>query len=196
MPSPSADDVHQFRLNQLAVFLRESEQILASWDAYSDEHTDRDGWPYDDQAYGRRAAARDAATWRSFNRVRQYATHLLASAEAQLQQLSAPAVQPRWAWQLGVLQDALRCLDDLQREWLVAREALPGSAAPGTEAYEAVLDERNSEAWHPLNQWGAHGQVLLDIHTAARTSPSRLPPAPAKAPTVPGATATRSTKRR
>ncbi|WP_254650150.1 hypothetical protein [Streptomyces sp. GbtcB7] len=61
-PSPPSV-IHQQRLDRLAAFLRAGEQVLAAWDAYSDQHADPDCWPYDDETYGRRAARRDADTW-------------------------------------------------------------------------------------------------------------------------------------
>lgn len=198
--SPTArtpDALHRERLHQLAVFLRESKQILADWDAYSEEHTDLDGWPHDADAYGLRAAQRDAATWRSFNRVRTVAKDLVATAEVQVQQLNAARIQSRWPWQLGTLDAALKQLDALQQEWLEAREALPSSARPGTTAYDDALAERNAEAWSCLDDWASHGQALLEIHAATQDLPPRSPalttakaharpasPAPATAPTA------------
>ncbi|MER5782635.1 hypothetical protein ABT104_13045 [Streptomyces mobaraensis] len=187
---------HRLLLEQLAAFLKESEQVLAAWDAYSDQHTDPDGWPHDDTAYGLRASRRDADTWRSFNRVRHGAKTLLATAGAQLQMLPAARVQSRWAWELSALDDALDQLIALQRRWLETRDALPPSAVPGTEAYDDVLAERNAEAWHYLHEWSLHGQAVLDIHAAAQDEaasrkapvvPSRAPVAPGQPPKAPGA---------
>ncbi|WP_052230206.1 hypothetical protein [Streptomyces sp. CT34] len=169
--------IHRERLHQLAVFLRESEQILADWDAYAEEHTDLDSWPLDHVAYGLRAAKRDADTWRSFNRVRSFAKDLLATAEVQVQQLNAAHLQSRWPWQLGTLDDALRQLDALQQQWLEARDALPSSAQPGTLAYDGALAERNAEAWSYLDDWAGHGKVLLEIQAAAQDLPPRPPAA-------------------
>ncbi|MDF3292397.1 hypothetical protein [Streptomyces silvisoli] len=198
-PAPSPNELHQRRLQQLATYLRESELILANWDAYSDEHTDESGWPHDQEAYGLRAAVRDAETWTAFNRVRSCAKDLLATAEVQLQQLDATAIRPHWPGRLAALHHALDRLNALQHEWLETRATLPASAKPGTEAYDDVLDERNSEAWHYLGEWSAHGQALLDIHAAALKTPSRLPgtgAAPSRAPAPPAASATSSAARR
>ncbi|UBI40005.1 MULTISPECIES: hypothetical protein [Streptomyces] len=186
---------HQLLLDQLAAFLKESEQILADWDAYSDQHTDLDGWPHDEITYGLRAGRRDADTWRSFNRVRHAAKDLLATAQAQLRTLPASRIQSQWAWQLSALDDALDQLAALQEQWLQTREGLPSSAVPGTAAYDDALAERNDEAWHHLHQWSLHGQSVLDIHAAAqdealfRTAPvlpSRAPAAPTQPRKAPG----------
>ncbi|WP_338933166.1 hypothetical protein WEB32_34245 [Streptomyces netropsis] len=178
---------HRLLLDQLAAFIEESEQILADWDAYSDQHSDLDGWPHDETAYGLRASPRDADTWCSFNRVRHGAKALLATAGAQLHKLPASRVQSRWAWQLSTLDDALDQLAALQEQWLQTREALPPSAVPGTEVYDDALAERNAEAWAYLNEWSLHGQTVLGIHAAAQDEvPSRTTPGvPSRAPAAP-----------
>ncbi|MGW3009587.1 hypothetical protein ACWC9R_12225 [Streptomyces sp. NPDC001219] len=183
--SPSPHEIHHHRLEQLAAFLHESDQILADWDAYSDQHTDLDDWPHDEDAYGRRARRRDADTWKAFNRIRPCAKELLATAEAQLQRIPAKAVQSRWTWQLGRLESALDQLNVLQDEWLVTRDSLHPSARPGTARYDDARAERNSEAWHALNDWTCVGEALLEIHRAAEQAPSPLattPPVRASAP--------------
>lgn len=175
---------HDLLLRQLALFLREAEAILAAWDAYSDEHTDPDGWPHDEGAYRFRQSRRDADTWRSFNRIRARAKGLVATAEVQLQMLPERSVRPRWAWQISCLHVALDRLSALQSEWVDLRTTLPVSARPGVEEYDRPLAERNAEAWHYLDEWSLHGQVVLDIHTAFRRSQSRL--ATASVPVLPG----------
>ncbi|MEV6723491.1 hypothetical protein AB0M94_21450 [Streptomyces xanthochromogenes] len=162
-------------MNQLAVFLRESEQILADFDAWREEHSDLDGWPLDDDEHSRHAVKRDADTWRSFNRVRAFAKELLATAEIQVQQLNPAHLQPRWPWQLGVLDHAVKQLDALQENWLEARDALPPTARPGTFAYDDAVAERNDEAWSYLDDWSTHGKALLEIHAAAQDLQPRSP---------------------
>ncbi|MGP3684625.1 hypothetical protein ACTVZO_07915 [Streptomyces sp. IBSNAI002] len=184
MTNPAPRATHDLLLRQLALFLREAEEILAAWDAYSDEHTDPDGWPHDERAYGYRQSRRDADTWRSFNRIRTGAKDLVATAEAQLQKLPERSVHPRWAWQISCLHIALDRLSTLQSEWLDLRTTLPVSARPGSEEYDGPLAERNAEAWHYLDEWSLHGHVVLDIHTAFRRCQSR--PATAPVPLLPG----------
>ncbi|GCD41875.1 hypothetical protein [Streptomyces paromomycinus] len=189
MTASPSDAVHQQRLDQLAAFLRESEQILADWDVYSDEHTDLDGWPHDPHAYGLRASRRDADAWRAFNRVRSHAKELLSTAAGQIRRLPARAIQPRWTWQLAALDVALDQLNAVQRTWLDDRDSLPAAARPGTEAYDDARAERDAEAWHYLYEWSNHGQVLLDINTTAQHTPPRATPrAPAPAPAASSAT--------
>ncbi|WP_447035866.1 hypothetical protein [Streptomyces sp. DSM 118878] len=91
-------------------------------------------------------------------------------------------MQGRWVYQLGVLRDALGQLDELHKEWLVARDALPATAQPGTPAFDDALAEYHAEAWSYLNTWATHGKALREINTAARKAPSPLVPTPARAP--------------
>ncbi|MFH8293637.1 hypothetical protein [Streptomyces sp. NPDC018059] len=174
-PAQTPDAIHRERLHQLAAFLRESEQILADFDAWREEHSDLEGWPLDDDEHSRRAVKRDADTWRSFNRVRSFAKELLATAEVQVQQLNPAHIQSRWPWQLGVLDYALKRLGTLQHEWLEARDALPPTARPGSFAYDDALAERNEEAWSYLDDWSSHGKALLEIQAAAQDLPPRSP---------------------
>ncbi|MFE9407444.1 hypothetical protein ACFYN0_01370 [Streptomyces sp. NPDC006704] len=191
--APADNEIHCERLHQLAAVLRESEQILADFDAWREEHSDLDGWPLDDDEHSRHAVKRDADTWRSFNRVRAFAKDLLATAEVQVQQLNPAHLQSRWPWQLGVLDHALTQLGALQQQWLEARDALPPNAGPGSFAYDDALAERNEEAWCYLDDWSTHGKALLEIQAAAQDHPPRppalaaatphaLPAAPAVAP--------------
>ncbi|MEU9396953.1 hypothetical protein AB0D86_44055 [Streptomyces sp. NPDC048324] len=165
-------------LRHLGRFLHDSKTILGSWNAYSDEHTDLDGWPYDEDAYGRRAGVRDAATAEAFENVRIGAHHLLATAQTQLTQLPADAVQSRWVWQLGVLHDALDRLDALHEKWRETLDNLPADARPGTSAFDDALAEHHDECWSHLDDWATHGQAIVEINAAARHAPSPLAPRP------------------
>ncbi|MET7290924.1 hypothetical protein ABZS79_01975 [Streptomyces griseoloalbus] len=166
--------------------MSDSKKILDAWDAYSDEHTDLDGWPYDDHAYGRRASQRDADTAEAFEPLRYGARHLLATAETQLAHLPETYVQSRWVYQVGVLRDALDRLDELHEQWLVTRDALPATAKPGTPDFDDALAAHHAESWSYLDDWATHGKALREINTAARKAPSPLAPtstpAPATAP--------------
>lgn len=184
MPLPP-DEAHQHAIRRLGVFLREAEDTLASWDAYSDRHTDQDGWPHDETAYGFRQARRDADTWRAFTTVRGAAAAMLDTAEAQLSRLPADSTSLRRGWHLKVLRTALKEVNALQSEWLGVHDTLPASARPGTEEYDEPLAERNAEAWAYLDAWALHGQSVIDIDTAARAKPSVKPAASALAPTLP-----------
>ncbi|WP_407549061.1 hypothetical protein QOM21_08080 [Streptomyces sp. Pv4-95] len=189
MPS-SPQEIHRHRLGQLALFVRERDQILADWDAYRDQHTHLDGLPHDVGHYVRRAGRRDADIWRAFNRVRPGAKDLVATAETQLQRLPAQAIQSRWAWQLGVLGTALDQLAVLQKEWLAIRDILHPSARPGTTQYEEERFYRNAEAGHYLDEWATHGYALHDINSAALHCSSPLAPPPTMtAVPAPGRTA-------
>ncbi|MEU3188409.1 hypothetical protein ABZ707_30080 [Streptomyces sp. NPDC006923] len=172
---PGDGAVHDPALQQLAVFIRESNQILADWDTYSDQHTDLDGWPHDGHAYGLRAQRRDADTWRAFARVRSGAKNMLATAETQMRRLPATAIQPRWTYQLGRLHSALDQIVVLRADWLITRDGLSPSAGPGNAEYDDARAKRNGEAWSYLDEWASAGEVLLEIHRAAER---QTPPAP------------------
>ncbi|MFD8980475.1 hypothetical protein [Streptomyces sp. NPDC059564] len=184
MTHPDLHTRHQHLLHQLALYLREAEQILATWDTYSDKHTGPDGWPADERAYGFRQGQRDADTWRSFNRIRTGAGELVTTAEAQLRKIPERSVHHRWAWQIGALRIAQERIGALQSEWLALRATLPQSARPGVEEYDGPCAERNAEAWHYLDEWSLHGQAVLDIDNALRRNQSR--PAAASVAALPG----------
>ncbi|GAA2442407.1 hypothetical protein GCM10010433_49440 [Streptomyces pulveraceus] len=170
---------HQFRLDHLAAFLRESKSIQDAWNVYSDEQTDIDGVPYDEHDYAMHQDRRHADTWRAFEQVRYGGETLLATAEHQLQQLPAHKIQARWVWELGTLHTALERLRTLQSEWVEYRDSLSASTGPGTDQYDDPLADRNADAWTYLDDWATHGQSILDIHVAARQAP---PPLTTRAP--------------
>ncbi|CQR61861.1 hypothetical protein [Streptomyces leeuwenhoekii] len=174
--------MHRRSLRHLNRYLQDSKKILDSWDAYSNEHTDLDGWPHDDHAYGRRQSLRDADTAQAFETVRTGAHHLLATAEQQLVTMPAGSVQTRWIYQLGVLQTALERLDALHEEWLTTRDSLPADAKPGTAVFDEALAQHHAECWSYLDDWAAHGHVLSEINTAARHAPSPLASPPTTRP--------------
>ncbi|MEV0472526.1 hypothetical protein [Streptomyces prunicolor] len=182
-PLPISFDhlAHRDFLHHLDVFIRDSEKILTAWDAYSDEHTDLDGWPYDDHAYGLRQRQRDADTAEAFETVRAGARHLLATAGTQLPRLPPGSVQSHWVYRLGVLHAALDQLDALHEQWLRTRDDLP-AAAPGTPAFDDALAEHHAECWSYLDDWATHGHVIGDINSSARHAPSPLAPPPRAAP--------------
>lgn len=180
-PLPISFDhlVHRDVLHHLDAFIRDSEKIHDAWDVYSDEHTDLDGWPYDDHAYGLRQSQRDADTAAAFETVRAGARHLLATAGVQMPVLPPGSVQAHWGYRLGVLRTALDRLDALYEEWLGTRDCLPADATPGTPAFDDVLAEHHAECWSHLDDWATHAHVIGDINTAAQHAPSPLAPPPA-----------------
>ncbi|MFD9793350.1 hypothetical protein ACFWXK_20655 [Streptomyces sp. NPDC059070] len=190
-PTPAVD--HQVRLAHLARYLREAEQIQNAWELYADEHTGLDGWPFDDDAYGRRASRRDAGTWHAFQSLRPHTSALLETAQTQLEHLPASAVQPRWAWQITTLHEAAAELDALLQDWHTARDALPADATEGSDVYEDAFAERTAEAWSALDAWATYGRALLEIHsTAHHTKPPGPAPSPAPA-AAPASTESRGT---
>ena len=156
--------------------------FLASWDSYSEKHTDADGWPHDEESYGWRKVQRDTQTWRAFEPVRRAAPGLLATARFQLQHIAAGDVESRWPWQLIELATALDRLEALRSEWAEAREARRTSPS-AHEQFVDALAERNAEAWNYLDTWAAHGHAILDLHAVALKAPAPAPTAVAD-PTV------------
>ncbi|MCZ0990334.1 hypothetical protein [Streptomyces diastatochromogenes] len=185
----NAPHAHREFLDHLDKYLRDSKKILDAWDVYSDEHTDLDGWPYDDDAYGLRQSKRYADTAEAFETVRSGTRHLLATADVQLALVPAGMAQTRWVYQLGALHAALDRLDALHEEWLHTRDSLPADAKPGTPVFDGALAQHHAECWSYLDDWATHGHVLGAINTAARQSPSPLAPPPTTMPTrAPGRT--------
>ncbi|BAU87998.1 hypothetical protein SLA_7132 [Streptomyces laurentii] len=136
---------------------------------------------------------RDSETWRAFQPFHRHARVLLATAQVQLQYLAAADIEPCWPWQLAELATALDHLDVLRDEWAKARED-HRTSPPGFEETVDALAERNEEAWSYLNTWATHGQVFLDIQSAAvKSSPSTH--VAVAAPALPASTA-RTTGRR
>ncbi|MEW1794627.1 hypothetical protein [Streptomyces niveus] len=174
-------------MRQLTTYLRESKQILAAWDAYADEHVDPKTFePFDEAAYGARQRQRDTDTLTAFGRVYFHADVLVDIAEHQLARLPATATRD-FAWRLGELRTSTQRLYALHRQWLDLRATLPRDAVPGTGAYDEPLAESRADAWHHLDQWGIHGQALIDINTQAQSRQQRSPQAPAQAPPRPDA---------
>ncbi|MEU6353072.1 hypothetical protein ABZ896_27715 [Streptomyces sp. NPDC047072] len=192
-----ASPAHRLCLGQLAIYLRESRQILAAWDAYSDQHCDPDTHqPYDEAAYGRRQRRRDFDTLRAFGRVYRRADGLVHVAEQQLTQLPASARTRRYTWQVRELRDSTARLYAVHDEWLAMRRALPAQARPGTQAFEDPLAESYAEAWHYLDQWAIHGQALFAINALAQRQPKASAPASVMVPPALKAAAASSAARR
>ncbi|WP_063757815.1 hypothetical protein [Streptomyces fulvoviolaceus] len=197
IPLEPASPEHRLHLSQLAIYLRESRQILAAWDAYSDQHSDPDTHqPYDEDAYGLRQRQRDSDTLVSFGRVYDHADELVHAAEQQLAQLPASARTRRYAWQVRELRDSTTGLYAVHDDWLAVRRALPASARPGTEAFDEPLAESYAEAWHYLDQWAIHGQALFAINALAQKQSKASAPAQVTAPPLPKAAAASSATRR
>jgi hypothetical protein len=169
--SPDPTTQREF-LRRLDRYIGEAKRILDAWNSYSDLHTDLDGRPYDDHAYGLRQSRRDAETAAAFEEVRAGARHLLERAEDQLPLVPADHAQTRWVHQLGVLRDALDRLDALAEEWLAAQDNLPA----GSEAFETALAEHHAECWSYLDDWATHGHVIGEINTAVKRAPSSWSP--------------------
>ncbi|MFD9069081.1 hypothetical protein [Streptomyces lasiicapitis] len=159
---------HRLYLSQLALYLRHSRQILAAWDAYSDQHSDPETFqPHDEDAYGLRQQKRDADTLAAFGRVYYHAVQLVHVAEKQLAQLQPSERTRRYGWQVRELRKATERLYAVHDDWHAVYRALPESTGPGTKAYEEPLAESYAEAWSHLDQWAIHGQALFAVNALA-----------------------------
>ena len=49
------------------------------------------------------------------------------------------------------------------------RDKLPESARPGTKAYDEPVADSHAEAWHYLDQWANHGEVLFGVNALAES---------------------------
>ncbi|MEE4544040.1 hypothetical protein V2S66_18940 [Streptomyces sp. V4-01] len=158
---------HRLLLDRLTVYTRAAAHILQQWHDYSDQHTDAQGWPLDEDAYGLRQRRRDAETWHAFERVRPHMGELLTVAERQLAALPAAEQQSHWRGTLTRLEQARTGLETTYTYWRAECDALLPTSGPGTEAYDEPLAERNAEAWSYLCDWADGGHVLNRIARAA-----------------------------
>ncbi|MGW7303991.1 hypothetical protein ACWGI1_00245 [Streptomyces sp. NPDC054835] len=191
MPNPSIPDPVS-PVARLSTFLLQADAVMAAWDRYDDEHTDLDGWPYDQDAYDTREAERDHALWRAFQPLGEVAPSLLYLAEAAVDHLRATSLQARWPWQLSQLRDSLERVDAAEKEF-AERTAASGTDyyASGEEAFLAFA-ARNAAASAPVTEWLTHGRAVLEINAAtvragqtgirlaARTPRAAAPAAPAR----------------
>ncbi|MFE6457788.1 hypothetical protein ACFVP0_10045 [Streptomyces cinereoruber] len=175
-------------LGLLSTFLLQAEKVTASWELYSEEHTDLDGWPYDQADYDDHQEAKDMTLWHLFTPVREGAASLLDAAEATVQSLSGALAQNRWDWQLTQLRGALEHIDAAQDQFL---ERLATDRGTGEAVREAVA-ERGAKASEVLSVWVSHGRAVLEIHASTvRAGQSgirlaaRTTRAPAPAPSSP-----------
>ncbi|MEU8482405.1 hypothetical protein [Streptomyces sp. NPDC048641] len=191
-----ASPSHRLYLSQLAIYLRHSRQILAAWDHYSDQHSDPEAFqPYDEDAYGLRQQQRDADTLSAFGRVYYHADELVHVAQQQLAQLSTSARTRRYAWQVRELHDATDGLYAVHDDWLAVRRALPGTAKPGTKAFEEPLAESYAEAWSYLDQWAIHGQAIFAVNALSQKQLGGAAPVLVTAPPAPKTAATSTVRR-
>ncbi|MFE0772170.1 hypothetical protein [Streptomyces sp. NPDC058861] len=175
-------------LGLLSTFLLQAQTVTASWELYSEEHTDLDGWPYDQAYYDDHEEAKDMALWRLFTPVREGAASLLDAAETTIQSLSGTLAQHRWDWQLTQLRGALDHIEAAQDQFLERLETDRGTG----EAVRAAVAERGARASESLSVWVSHGRAVLEIHASTvRAGQSgirlaaRTPRAPAPAPSAP-----------
>ncbi|MEU7148750.1 hypothetical protein AB0B15_12025 [Streptomyces sp. NPDC045456] len=197
--TPPPGHAHRLYLAQLRDYLHKSEQIQATWDAYSAGHSDPEtAQPYDADAYAHRQNQRNKDTLGAFGRVYHHADELVSAAEQQLVQMPASDHALRHAWQLAQLGVSTQRLYEAHDAWLDDRHKLPKDAVEGTAAYEERLAEFHAEAWPHLHQWSLHGRALIEINELAHQQQPGQGQfhVPAMAKPVPAASAKPSAPRR
>jgi hypothetical protein len=170
---------------ELREFVREMDQIRATWSTYAKSHTGPDGCPLDPAAYAATVEARNHSAWSSFLKVERHIGRLLKSAKGKVDSLPHSTVPSHWRPQLAVLDSALDRIDDAHEEWILDAFGTEGPIT--TENRLHATTARCARSWEPLTQWADHGLVLLDICVPMRpgTSPPGLtvsPPSPPSAP--------------
>ena len=169
---------HRLYLRQLALYLRHSRQILAVWNHYSSRHSDPETFqPHDEDAYRLRQQQRNTDTLSAFGRMYYHADELVHVAEQQLAQMAPSDRTRRYAWQVRELHEATQRLYAVHDEWRAVRDKLPESARPGTKAYDESLVDSLAEAWHYLEQWAIHGEVLFALNALAERQTQQAAPA-------------------
>ncbi|MFI8103416.1 hypothetical protein [Streptomyces sp. NPDC086023] len=160
-PRPLSSD-RAAPIAQLSFFLLQGDAVMAAWERYDDEHTDLDGWPYDQDTYDARQAEKDASLWRRFSPLRGQAAALLDAAETSAGHLAGKSGQARWSWQLAHLRGALDRVDTAHTEY----ERLVADPSTSPEDLVAAAAARNRHASEALVDWLTHGRAVLEIHAA------------------------------
>ncbi|BAU88001.1 hypothetical protein SLA_7135 [Streptomyces laurentii] len=150
-------------LVRLARFLRQADTAVSSWERYTIEHTDLDGWPFDQDVYDAREAEKDRALWRAFAPVRDAAADLLNAAGTAVAERAWKTGQSRWTWQLDHLREALDRITAAQDTFL---QFLTDEPHATEEAVQAAAAARHARASEALSDWLHHGRSVLEVHAA------------------------------
>ncbi|MCX4776890.1 hypothetical protein [Streptomyces sp. NBC_01264] len=168
----SPTELHRLRLQQLAVYVRDSRAHL---------QTARDDPGDGTEEPSIASTAAHAATWRAFRKISYSTAQLVTVAEIQATRLPADVLPDSWAAVCAGLRDAARRLDELQSQWLVDREEILARDTDTRTEYEATLQRRNHAAWPYLSLWSRDAETILQIDVLARslTAPvARIPGLP------------------
>ncbi|WP_327417536.1 hypothetical protein [Streptomyces sp. NBC_01233] len=138
----SPTDLHRLRLQQLAVYVRDSRAHLQP---ARDNPRDRTEEP------SVTSTAAHAATWQAFRKISYSTGQLVTVAEIQAIRLPADVLPDSWTALCAGLRDAARRLDELQAQWLVDREGILARDTDTRAEYEATLQRRNHAAWPYLS---------------------------------------------
>ncbi|MFD9409406.1 hypothetical protein ACFWBN_20650 [Streptomyces sp. NPDC059989] len=169
----SPTDLHRLRLQQLAVYVRDSR-------AHLQPAQDDLGAGTEESAIA--GAAAHAATWRAFRKISYSTGQLVTVAEIQATRLPADVLPDSWAGICAGLRDAARRLDDLQAQWLVDREEILARDTDSRAEYEATLQRRNRAAWPYLSLWTRSAETILQLDVLARGLTAHAPRVPGPPP--------------
>ncbi|MFD3760489.1 hypothetical protein [Streptomyces sp. NPDC058622] len=175
----SPTDRHRLRLQQLAVYVRDSRALLPPTDRGAHTETPTPG------------STTLATVWRAFRKISYSAGQLVTVAEIQATRLPPQVLPDSWTGIFAGLRDAARRLDELHAQWLVDREEILARDTDTRTEYEATLQRRNHAAWPHLCLWIRDAETILHLdvlahgttaHAARIPEPTPLPNRPAAPP--------------
>ncbi|MER5760616.1 hypothetical protein [Streptomyces sp. NPDC002082] len=167
----SPADLHRLRLQQLAVYVRDSRALLT---------------PPQHDAHAKEPVASSpsalAATWRAFRKISYSTGQILTVAEIQATRLPPQALPDSWAGICAGLRDAARRLDELHAQWLVDREEILSRDTDTRAEYESRLQQRDHAAWPHLARWTRDAETILHLDVLARGLTTRTARSPEPPP--------------
>ncbi|MGY4968340.1 hypothetical protein ACWGCC_03795 [Streptomyces nigrescens] len=175
---------HRLRTDQVAAALDAGQQALDAWDAVSDSLADEQGFPLDDDVYGRRVQQRDAEVWEQFQIYLDHGAALLDTTEAHL------AKQHHVDRQLMVMRGLLQRGHDDVALWRQEFARVRKAPEPQRDTlYAQVVAERNADAWDAMVTWLEQGPDLIPLARSVPTPAPALGPAPRNCGPAPSAAA-------
>jgi hypothetical protein len=154
------------------------------WDAVSDSLCDQDGWPLDDEVYGRRKALRDLDAWSSAQLYLEHGPDVLATvrrvmtpSDRALSELHKEL--PR----LERLEAALSAAAPLRQRWDTVRDFLEEHAPRDTGLRHRAAESAAADGWDCASEISLAGRSLARVaeRLAFRVEEAAAPPATPRA---------------